>query len=137
MSKGTRPHVMVSAGTLLAATLVALSTYSTPVVAIIPDWQSAQPYTAVVSATEANFVFELPARDEWEWRLPETRLAGLEYEWTVRVRRSNEQNFQFGYFLFNFPSQQPSHGDLRILLQQGQWSVGEGSQIAGAVHLQK
>ena len=102
----------------------------------IADWQTAKPFTAVVSATEANFVFELPEREDWEWRLPETRLAGLEYEWTVRVRRSNDRGFQFGYFLFNFPSQQPSHGDLRTLLQQGQWSAGEGSQIAGAVHLQ-
>jgi hypothetical protein len=123
------------AGFVALVTVLAVQTAAPR--AVIPDWQTAKPYTAVVSATEGNFVFELPGREEWEWRLPETRLAGLEFEWTVRVRRSNDRGFLFGFFFFNFPRQQPSNGGLGTLLQQGQWTVGEGSQIAGAVHLQK
>jgi hypothetical protein len=125
MVKTPRLKIVLPAAALIAAALLAMSTRTAIASAVIADWQSAKAYTAIVSSTEANFVFELPKREQWEWRLPETRLAGLEYSWGVTVQSSPDHRYGFGFNLFNFPSMEPSRGDLRALLRAGQWGVGE------------
>ena len=120
-----RLKATLSAVTLIVVIVIAASAKAGVVRSIVPDWQSAKPFTAVVSASEANFVFAVPERTAWEWRLPETRNAGLEYAWTVTIQASADHRYALGFSLYNFPSLQPSHGDFRALLQAGGFGVAE------------
>ena len=125
MRTEARPKAMRSAVTLIAVIVMATSATAGIGRTIMADWQSAKPFTAVVSDSEANFVFAVPERAEWDWRLPETRNAGLEYAWTVTVQASADRRYAFGFSLYNLPSSKPSHGDFGALLQAGGFGVAE------------
>ena len=88
-------------------------------------------YHATVGENEAVFTFPLPATQIYEW-CP----GGLQYAWTVKVNSDN-QNYEFGYFMFTAMGASPcGRGNIQKLMREGEFSLfkqneGAGSAITG------
>lgn len=88
-------------------------------------------YHATVGKNEAAFTFPLVPIQKYEW-CP----GGLQYAWTVKLNLNN-QDFEFGYFMFTAMGASPcGRGNIQKLLREGQFSLfrktdESDSQIAG------
>jgi len=88
-------------------------------------------YHAAVDQNEAAFTFPLVSTQKYQW-CP----GGLQYAWTVKVK-ANDQEFEFGYFMFTAQGAAPcGEGNLQKLLSEGQFSLfrhsgGSDSLITG------
>lgn len=80
------------------------------------------PYTAVVSPTEARFVFPVSAREVWQWNSSAIRDNVQEYQWQVRVDDRGRTG-SFGYALVKLPGADPAQGSLAELLRAGETGV--------------
>ena len=78
--------VVLPAATLTILTLMAVSARTVTARAVIADWQSAKAYTAVVSSTEATFVFELPEREEWDRSSPRLKSGATRGDRVLALR---------------------------------------------------
>jgi hypothetical protein len=88
-------------------------------------------YHATVDENEAVFTFPLVPTQRYEW-CP----GGLQYAWTVKIHSEN-QDFEFGYFMFTAMGASPcGRGNIQKLLREGQFSLykqndGSGAMITG------
>lgn len=96
------------------------------------DGLTAAPYSAVVTATTARFVFPLVQRKEWQWYRAKTPAGNLEYGWTVDVPNSG-RIYQIGFLIFKYPDAQPARGDLAALLRAGQKTIWVGDERTRSV----
>lgn len=75
-------------------------------------------YHATVDQNEATFTIPLVSRQKYQW-CP----GGLQYAWTIKVK-ANNQEFEFGYFMFTAQGAAPcGEGNLQKLLSEGQFSL--------------
>jgi hypothetical protein len=82
------------------------------------------PFRAVVRAAEAEFIFSISPRSDWEWNAADTRDNRLEYGWGVEVSNGPD-TYEFGFSKFKYPGSSPARGDLGALLDAGQMSLWE------------
>ena len=80
------------------------------------------PFTALVTKTEAQFVFPLPVRSLWSWRQPATKDNAQEYRINVTVQ-NDERKYAFGFYLWKRSGAVPQSGTLSELIKAGQASV--------------
>jgi hypothetical protein len=85
-------------------------------------------YHATVGENEAVFTFPLPPTQIYEW-CP----GVLQYAWTVKVNSDN-QNYEFGYFMFTAMGASPcGRGNIQKLMREGQFSLFKQNDGAGSV----
>jgi hypothetical protein len=92
--------------------------------------QAAEPYTIVVTDSDARVAFRLSTAGEWQWCLPDTRDAGLEYSWTATVDNRGH-SYAFGFFLFKCHHPGATNGRFDALVRAGQMGVSELEPGAG------
>ena len=91
------------------------------------------PYAAVVTRSEARFVFPVPERDTWPIDLPETPNNAQEYAWEIEVQNEG-QEYRFGYSRYKHPSSaQREVGSSELLGTQGQVNVWKIDTIASTM----
>ena len=93
--------------------------------------------TARGKKNEAPFTMPRPERDEWRWRMKESRERSREYAFNVKVVNQG-QEYTFGFFLWKNPNSSQGSGSFSSLLQAGQTdlfartSTGLNTIIKGA-----
>jgi len=70
--------------------------------------------TAIVNASDAQFVFPVESHDVWKWYLPESVIDGYERRWSVRI--DGNDSFQFQLFNRRGKDDRPSQGDLKAMI---------------------
>jgi hypothetical protein len=81
-----------------------------------------EPFTALVTKTEARFVLPIPPRSEWKWRQPATKDNAQEYRLDVSVENDGRK-YAFGFYLWKRSGAVPRVGTLPQLIEAGQTSV--------------
>ena len=70
--------------------------------------------SAIVTASDAQFVFPVESHDVWKWYLPESVIDGYERRWSVRI--DGNDSFQFQLFNRRGKDDRPSQGDLKAMI---------------------
>jgi uncharacterized protein YecT (DUF1311 family)/transcription elongation factor Elf1 len=85
-------------------------------------------YQAIVDEKEAVFTFPINPQRQYEW-CP----GGLQYAWNVEVR-NNSNNYEMGFSLFtSMGASLCGKGDLRALLNAGQFDVWKITEDRGTI----
>jgi hypothetical protein len=71
-----------------------------------------------------EFSFLISDKDTFEWYQDKTPDNDLEYAWQIRLEGTETRsNYEFGVYLFKYPSSKPTKGDFKKLISRSQVSV--------------
>ena len=80
--------------------------------------------TAIVQGQTAQFTFPLPEKQTWTWNMKETANNDEEYAWEITLEGDTATpKYNFGVYLFKFPSAQEAKGSMNQLIANTQTSV--------------